>query len=331
MQDTRGNKNPLVGWITLGVIALLAVTVVFSSFSVIGSTDRGVKIRLGAIQTDQGVLPSGLVWKIPFIEDVRTISMLPQEIDVSIKVDDDGAITKDNQTIGMGLTVFYTYKPEGVVQILKDLSVEKVASLVQSGMVQDVKQVHGGYSIYDIAQNQAKLQQESMASLKQTMSAYPINVTELRIKNYDWGKEFDEQIKTTMSKAQQVLQAKQDLDRRTIELQKDVAESSAKKQQTVLDAEAAAQQVTIAATAEKDAARARAEAKTIEGEAIRKYNASIAQNLDVQLALKKLDIEATKAARWDGHNVPTNNYGPIPVQTNAGLAGVKVDDVSSQK
>ena len=76
------------------------------------------------------------------------------------------------------------------------------------------------------------------------------------------------------------------------EAEKGVAQAAADKQKVVLVAEG-----------ERDAARLAAEAKALEGQGIAKYNAAIAPTLQQQIKLKELEIEITKAQKWDGRQI----------------------------
>ena len=136
------------------------------------------------------------------------------------------------------------------------------------------------------------------------MKNYPIELTELKINNYDWSDDFDAQIKETMNRSQQVKQKEQELLITEQEAQKKVKEAEAEKTALITRAEG-----------EKAAAVLKAEAKAAEGEGIRKYNESIARTIEIQLKLRQLDIEEKRVDKWDGHYVPNNNYGPIPVQS----------------
>ena len=60
-----------------------------------------------------------------------------------------------------------------------------------------------------------------------------------------------------------------------------------------------------------------AEATKVEADAIACKNAKIAQNLSVEIKMKELENEAARIAKWNGQYVPTNNYGPIPLQSGA--------------
>ena len=107
-----------------------------------------------------------------------------------------------------------------------------------------------------------------------------------------------------MEQAQKVRQMEQDLL---------VTEKSAQKQ--VKEAQAQKEALITKAEGEKAAAILNAEAKAAEGEGIRKYNESVQRNMALEIEIRKLEIEKIKAEKWNGQYVPTNNYGPIPVQT----------------
>ena len=64
-----------------------------------------------------------------------------------------------------------------------------------------------------------------------------------------------------------------------------------------------------------------AEAKKLDGDAIKYYNESIKSNIEVEIQLRNLEIEKTRVARWNGVYVPNNMYGPIPVNTAGGVKG----------
>ena len=139
--------------------------------------------------------------------------------------------------------------------------------------------------------------------MKAKMAEYPIEITEVKILNYDWSDVFDAQIEQTMTKTQEVKGKAQELLIAEQEAQKVVKTAEANKQALITEAEG-----------EKEAARLNAEAKALEGEGIRKYNQSVQANMNLELKIRELEIAKIKAERWNGQYVPTNNYGPIPVQ-----------------
>lgn len=299
------------------VLAMLGLVLVMlgslMSCTIIDAQSAGVKTNLGQIQG--GVVSSGMYWFVPFVEGYNVYSLLPREVDYDMKVGQDGGITRDNQTVGASMKGFYRYKKEAIVSLYRDFGEDKVSSLFTSAMRQSVKAIIGQYTIFEVAANQDKIRNQVSTELANSIAQLPIELTDIRITNYDWGDEFDKQIKATMEKAQQAKQAEQELIIVTTNAKKGVAQAEADKAQAILRAESEKQQAILSAEAELASAKLRADAKVAEGEGVRKYNAAIASNLDVQIKLKALDIEMTKAQKWDGHYVANNNYGPIPVST----------------
>lgn len=284
------------------MVALVAAMIV--GCTVVGASDRAVKVNLGQIQG--GVIQPGMYWFVPFIEGYNSFSLLPKEVDYDMAVGKDGGITRDNQTIGASMKGFYRYRPDGIISVYKDFGEDRIASLFATAMRQSVKAIIGSYTIFEIASKQDVIRTQTIEELRASIQDLPIEVTDIRITNYDWTDEFDKQIAATMETAQKAKNAEQELIVVTTNAKKGVAQAEADKQQAIIQAEGALA-----------AAKLQADAKVAEGEGIRRYNASIAQNLDVQLKLKALDIEATRVDKWDGHYVSQNNYGPIPVQTGS--------------
>lgn len=286
------------------VVGLVIIFLIVNPIVIVGPSERGVRVKLGEVQED--VLLPGIHLKAPFIEEIETLSVAPNEIDFEISVGPNGAVSKDLQIIGAKVRTFWTFDQNRVVEFFKSFTRDAVESQVKSSLLASIKNTFGKYEIYLIAQEQTKISQEAFAELKASLASYPIILTQLNLENLDWADEFDRQITLTMQKTQEIKQKQQELEVTELESQKRVKE-----------AESSAAALVAQAEGEKTAASLRADAKAIEGDGIRKYNQSIAANLDVQIRLKQLEIEAARVEKWDGHYVSTNNYGPIPVATGS--------------
>lgn len=304
MQEEKSEFG-YIKYIIIGVVALILLFVLWP-FKVINSDERGLLFKFGAVQDT--ILQPGIHFRIPIYESIKAVSIQPIQLDHNITVGKDGAITKDNQTIGADLTVFYKYKPELLPVIYKQYSEEKIQSIMTQSLRESFKAQIGIYDIFKLPTIQDEIRGKVYATLIEKMAGYPVEVTELKVVNYDWSDEFDAQIKTTMEKAQQVKQAEQELLITQQTAQKKVKEAEADKQAIITKAEG-----------EKEATKLQAEAKALEGDGIKRYNASVATNWDIELKKMELEIAKIKAERWNGVNVPNNMYGPIPVDTNGGI------------
>ena len=283
----------------IGLFIAVVVLVVFRPFTTVKSTERGVVYKFGAVNSK---LWEGLHFIIPLVESVKKIPITPQEMDLELPVAENGAITKDNQTIGANISIFYKFNDAEILDLAKNYGVDIVKQKVQKDTLEAFKQAIGQNTIFDVAQNQEKIRSQVKKMTNEKIGEYPVVIDDIKISNYDWSEEFDNQIASTMKIAQEAKQQEQQLKKVEIE----------------------AQQAVKKAEANKEAERLNAEAMELKGKGVRAYNDAITsnqRNMELEIQLKKLEIEKIKAEKWNGQYVPINNYGPIPVSRNRANQG----------
>ena len=283
----------------IGLFVAVVVLVAFRPFTTVKSTERGVVYKFGAVNSK---LWEGLHFVIPFVESVKKIPITPQEMDLELPVAENGAITKDNQTIGANISIFYRFNDAEILDLAKNYGVDIVKQKVQKDTLEAFKQAIGQNTIFDVAQNQEKIRSQVKKMTNEKIGEYPVVIDDIKISNYDWSEEFDNQIASTMKIAQEAKQQEQQLKKVEIE----------------------AQQAVKKAEANKEAERLNAEAMELKGKGVRAYNDAITsnqRNMELEIQLKKLEIEKIKAEKWNGQYVPINNYGPIPVSRNRANQG----------
>ncbi|MDY2843172.1 MAG: prohibitin family protein [Treponema sp.] len=291
-EKKKVGKKPFVIIVVIAALAAL----IYNSITVVGPNERGIEVKLGEVSGD--VLQPGMHYHIPFISVIKRYSIVPKGMNVNFSVDEDGAITKDMQTVASQVTVFYRYDDARLMDAVKKYSESILQNAITKSLISSVKEAVGKYSIYDLIENQDKITQAVQSNLSAKLAEYPVEVTQLTISNWNWSDDFDKNIKETMNRTQQVRQAEQDLKLTETNAQKQVAEAEAAKK--------AAEQ-----TAEGELIKAQkaAEAKRVEADALAYYNAKVAQNYQVEIKLKELEIELEKAKKWDGRQVP--EYVPL--------------------
>lgn len=296
-------------WGVMSVVTLIVLGFILDTFAVVGPTEKGIVVTMGSVS--DSVLDSGIHGKIPVVQEIKKFTMTPIQLDYIVEVNHDGAITSDNQTVGSVVNVFYKYKNDGtssgsLLSMYTKYGESGIKDIVSATIRESFKQVIGNYTIFDIAKDQSAIQQKFNKILVEKLSYLPILIVDTKITNYDWSEEFDKQIQQTMAMAQQVKQMEQE---------KNVAQQQAQKQ--VVQAQAEKEALIQKAEGEKEAVRLRAEAKALEGEGIRKYNASIEATKELELQFRQLAIESKRIDKWNGQYVSNNNYGPIPIQNGS--------------
>lgn len=295
------NKEENYTWLKwlIGLFVAVVVLVAFRPFTTVKSTERGVVYKFGAVNSK---LWEGLHFIIPLVESVKKIPITPQEMDLELPVAENGAITKDNQTIGANISIFYRFNDAEILDLAKNYGVDIVKQKVQKDTLEAFKQAIGQNTIFDVAQNQEKIRSQVKKMTNEKIGEYPVVIDDIKISNYDWSEEFDNQIASTMKIAQEAKQQEQQLKKVEIE----------------------AQQAVKKAEANKEAERLNAEAMELKGKGVKAYNDAITsnqRNMELEIQLKKLEIEKIKAEKWNWQYVPINNYGPIPVSRNKANQG----------
>lgn len=307
-------------FIAIFVIAVLAIVIVANCFSIVKSTQRGVMVTFG--RTGDTILEPGLHIKAPFIQKIKKYSISPNEFNTSFGIGEDGAVTSDMQTVGLESTVYWVYDEALIVESAKKYDNSSISNMIKSAMLASVKEVIGHYTAQEVIENQSKVASEVKDAMVLKMNDKPVNITMVTISNYNWSAEYDRMINETMVKKQQVKQAEQEVQITELNAQKQVKEAEAQKQKTEIEAEAAliktqkeaeAEFVKVQKEAEANLVRAEkeAEAKRIEADALAYYYDQLAKNLEVQKTLTELEINAERAERWDGREIP--NYIPLTV------------------
>jgi len=312
--DTQIIWPRFIGRIIIPVFLLIVFFVLGGCpVSFVGASQRGIRYLFGAAQEE--VLEPGLQFKTPIFGRIRTWSLEPQKLSIDISIGDDGAISKDNQTIGIRMVAFWQYDADKLYTVATTYPGKSLENLIASQTNASTKTIIGRYTIFDLASMQAQIGNEILEIINSQLRNYPVSLTQLNISNFDWSLEFDKQITATMEAAQRVRQAEQNANIAEQEQRKLAIEAEAQSRAKIATAEGDlkraeldAQSLMVKAEAEKNAQIAR-------GEGISRYNQLIAQNLQTEIRLRELDIELEKAKRWDGRQVP--NY--VPLSPNGGI------------
>lgn len=324
----------------IGAVALvLVVVVIFSSFTVLNPTERGVKVTMG--KAGDTVLNPGVQFKAPFFQSVRKYDLSPKALNMTFSMGQDAAVTSDMQSVACELVAYWTYDETRILDIVNGYADSTIKSLVRDNTLGAIKEVIGKYSIYDIVEKQEEVTEKVRTSLIDRLSNYPVAISSLTINNWDWSAEFDAQIANTMKMAQQVKVAQQELEVTKQQAQKQVAEANAAKEKAEIEAQmrvvvaeqealarekqaqgqANAAKVTADAEAYKAkvAADAEAYAREVEGKAEAAYYSELNKYAEIIETLRKLDIESERAERWNGAEV--SQY--IPLTAAGGLVTIK--------
>ena len=298
--------------ITLGVLLSGLTLAGLDCYTVIAPNERGIDVRLGEMQNE--VIQPGLHFRTPFITSTKKFALKPKVYEVTFSVGNDGAITKDMQTVGATVAVRYVYDESRIKDIVTQYANDSVIEgAMRDNVKASLKETTGKYSIYDLVAHQNEITNEVANAMLTRMSNYPIAINQTTITNWDWSDDFDRQIKETANRTQQVKQAEQEANIAAAQAQKLVREAEAQKQAAELDAQAEIARAKIAR------ANGMAESKKIKADAQAYENQKIAQNLDVMKAQWDYEINKIRASKFNGVEVSSQSvYVPNTYDLKSG-------------
>lgn len=284
--------------IVLAIVCVILLIVGMFSYDIIEPDERGVAVTLGEISCSEPIEP-GIVTHLPFVTKIERFSVVPMTYEVKFSVGEDGAITKDMQTVGSTVVVRYNYDEKRIIEIVQKYRKSKIIEDAMRDCIKaSLKEITGKYSIYDLIANQQDItQQLSEVVLRRMQDNYPIQINSTTITNFDWADDFDRMIKETANRTQQVKQAEQEANVAAAQAQKKVREAEAERQA----AEEFAKAEVLRAQGEADAQKIRADAQAYEAQ-------KIMANMNAMRAQWEYNINMERAKRWDGKEVPDAAY-----------------------
>lgn len=300
------NEKLIKRLIVSGVLFFVVLILGINSCSVVGSTERGIKKTFG--NPSQEVLGPGLHLKVPFAQSIEKYDLTPIEYEKSFSVGQDGAVSKDLQTVGVTFTLYWKYDETRIPDVVRNYKTkDSIYQPISTAVKAAIKSEIGKYSIEEIIANQNVITNNVRDTFMKQIEYLPIMVTDFKIGNYDWDDTYDAMIKETMNRKQQVEQMKQEVALSEQAAQKQVKEAEAEKQRIELESEAALVKAQKEAEAEIAKAKGEAEAKKVEADALAYYNTKVAQNLNVEIKMKELEIEKIRAEKWNGVEVSSQS------------------------
>jgi regulator of protease activity HflC (stomatin/prohibitin superfamily) len=239
MQDKFGRGAPhgiqRIGTLVLfGLIALVVLTVLSSSWYTVDQGERGVVLRNGAVI---GEAEPGLGFKVPVFDTVEHISIQSQ----NSRYSDVKTYSRDQQPATLRVSVnYHVTDPRTVYTDYKSVQ-NMIDRLVTPQVYTWSENVFGQFNAASAVQDRAKLNAELAIALRRVIHG-PITLESVQIENIDFSGKYEEAVEARMEA--------------TVRQQQAEAEAAA----TRTRAEAAAYSVKVQGEAEASAIRNRGDA-----------------------------------------------------------------------
>ena len=272
------------------VIGAALLLVVLWPFYPVPTGSRGVVTQFGKIV---GIEGEGLAVLPPW-QKLSNFSIRAEKADIE---NAEGS-TSDTQPVKVSMTVRYSIATDRVSEVFEKYSHDgNLSSYVQTATQEIFKAVTAKYSAPDLIAQRAKVSSDINAALREKLSLYGAQVINIDMRNFAFSDSYMHAINDKVTQEQLRLAAENKL--KTVEAEQ-------KQKVAIAEAEASARKAQADGEAYANLTIAKAQA-----EALRVQNAALAQNKDV-LELRRIEVEKTKAERWNGA-LPTSIYAGAPI------------------
>ncbi|MDB5984996.1 MAG: band 7 protein [Nevskia sp.] len=278
-----------IKWLVVAVV-LLIVLISIWPFRGVPTGSRGVVTTFGKIT---GIENEGLAVLWPW-QRLSVFSIRAEQADIE---DAEGS-TSDTQPVKVSMTVRYAIATDRVAEVYEKYSHNgDLSSYVQTATQEVFKAVTAKYSAPELIGQRALVSNDIGEALRAKLSLYGAMVINIDMRSFSFSKTYMDAINEKVTQEQLRLGAENKL--KTVE---------AEQKQKVAVAEAEASAARAKADGE---AYANLKIATAQADALKVQNTALAQSKDV-LELRRIQVEQTKAEKWDG-KLPEAIYAGAPI------------------
>jgi prohibitin 2 len=216
--------------IAIGIIALLLLFLL-SPFGTIAAGERGVHLRFTAVTGK--VFGEGLYFRFPLIESVQMMDVKVQKYEMK-----SDAASKDLQTVHSIVALNFHIDPDRVANMYQDVGLQFKDRIIDPGMQEAIKASTAKFTAEELITKRELVRDEIKAQLKTRLKERNILVDEFNIVNFEFSKNFNDAIEAKVTAEQQALAAKNKLEQIKFEADQKIAEARGKAEAMTIESNA---------------------------------------------------------------------------------------------
>ena len=212
------------------VVAIIAVNLL-APFTMIGPGERGVVLRLGAVQ--DRVLTEGIHFRVPIMESVIKVDVKTQKVEV-----DAPSFSKDLQNVDTRIALNYHIDPKMVNRLWQEIGQDYESRIISPSIQESVKSATAQFTAAELVSERNKVKDEIKRMLVERLSPRFIVVDDFSIVNFDFSDSYEKAIEEKQVAQQQALKAENDLKRIQVEAEQRLAQAKAEAEAIKIQSEA---------------------------------------------------------------------------------------------
>lgn len=191
-------------------------------FSTIKTGEIGIKTRFGKIISSTS--NEGIIFKSP-LEKVEKINIKVQKYENELPL---STSTKDMQIVN-NIKVSINYQIDGtkVLDLYRKVGVTYNTTVLEPAIQETIKAVISKYTAEELVTRRSEISLDINNTLNERIKDYGINSTAVAINNFDFSEAYNQAIEQKAVSEQNVLTAKQELEKAKVESEKKIVEAEA--------------------------------------------------------------------------------------------------------
>jgi prohibitin 2 len=227
-------KQFFAGLVTLafvGFVVVYGVAWLFAGWGTVGAGEKGVKLHWKAVTGE--VLGEGLYFKNPFSESVEIVSVQTEKEELTTS-----AASKDMQSVSAVVALNYHLDPSAVGKIYQQYRHDVKPRVITPAIHEGVKAATARFTAEELLTKREQVRDEIVKNIHEKLSAEGIVVDGFNIIDFDFSKSFNEAIEAKVTAEQNALASKNKLEQVKYEAQQAVEQAKGRAQAISIESEA---------------------------------------------------------------------------------------------
>lgn len=216
-------------------ILLIGIYGAFSAFTIVGPGERGVLVRLGAVQ--EGVMGEGLHFKIPYVDTIKIVDVTVQKTQVNVD-----AASNDLQDVYTEVALNYHIAPDQANSVYQTFRSQYKSTLVDPTIDEVVKASTAKFTAEELITERSAVNAEMRTRFQEKLEQYGIVVDQVSIVNFQFSEAFAAAIEDKVTAEQEALASENRLKQAEFDAQRRIAQAKGEAEAIQIQAAAVAAQ-----------------------------------------------------------------------------------------
>lgn len=195
--------------VIFGILLAIVLLLAGLGFHTVGTGKIGIVVSFGKVV---GVEESGLIWRMPIFNNVRTMKVTQTKVDGIYSTS-----TRDMQTVQQSISIQYSLDVSKSIELYRKFLNNHEAGIILPSVAEAIQSSTAEYTIEELVGKRNELAEKMLTKVREKLDDYGINIIAIDITDHDFSDSYEAAVEAKKVAEQQTLQAKQELEKAKIQ------------------------------------------------------------------------------------------------------------------